>query len=326
MQAHHKANGGFQNLSYTPQLAPGYSMPKIMLQFLKKPASVSPPLPIPTVSTNLRNYYSDQLSVTWFGHSSYLVHYRGFNILVDPVFSGYASPFSFSIKAFKGADRYKPADMPVIDLLLITHNHYDHLDSSTIKALDGKIKKVVTTLGVGKQIRHLLSRQQEIIEMDWWQQQQLGENIFLTATPSRHFSGRGLKRNGTLWASFALQVNHQSVFIGSDSGYDSHFKMIGDRLGPFDLAMLECGQYNEAWPYIHSMPESLVQEANELRAAMVFPVHWAKFSLALHPWDEPINRFTAAAEKSGLTYTTPMIGEPLVLGEELPKKRWWNID
>lgn len=326
MQGYQSAfdRGVFQNFSDTPSLAEGVSMFSMMKDFLLKPRKVKPGVPVPSVQTNLKDFYSKTPAVIWFGHSSYLVHCDGYNILVDPVLSGHASPFSFAIKAFAGSDVYKPKDMPNIDCLLITHNHYDHLDKTTISALSAYTKQVITPLKVGKDIRPLLKQQQPIIEMDWWQQHQLEPGIRLTATPSRHFSGRGLKRNTSLWASFVLEINGYKIFIGSDSGYDSHFEIIGQEYGPFELAILECGQYNTAWPYIHSMPEDLVKEATALRAETVLPVHWAKFALAYHAWDEPINRFVTAAQKANIPYSTPMIGEPVILHEHYPNQRWWE--
>jgi len=292
-----------------------------MKDFFLKPKPAAP-AKIPSVKTDLKSYYSKPPSIIWFGHSSYLIHCDGINILIDPVFSGHASPVSFTIKSFNGADVYKPADMPPIDIMIITHNHYDHLDAKTIKALSGSTKVFYTPLGVGKDLKPLINGK-PVHEMDWWQHIIISENIQLSATPSRHFSGRGLKRNGSLWASFVLNINGYKIFIGSDSGYDSHFKAIGDEYGPFDIAILECGQYNIAWPYIHSMPEDLIKQAAELKAKVTMPVHWAKFALARHAWDEPIQRFVKAADKAGISYTTPLIGEPVVLHENYPKSKWW---
>ncbi len=313
--------GAFQNFSVTPQLAEDVSMFSVMKDFFLKPKPAAP-AKIPSIKTDLKSYYSKKPSIIWFGHSSYLIHCDGINILVDPVFSGHASPISFTIKAFNGADVYKPADMPPIDIMIITHNHYYHLDAATVKALSPATNVYYMPLGTGDYVKGLIGNQ-PVTEMDWWQKVDVSENIQLIATPSRHFSGRGLKRNGSLWASFVLLINGYSIFLGSDSGYDTHFKAIGDKYGPFDIALLECGQYNTAWPYIHSMPEELIKEASELKAKVIMPVHWAKFALASHSWDEPIKRFVKAADEAGLSYTTPMIGEPVVLDVSYPKSKWW---
>ena len=321
-RSHKLRNGTFQNLSDTPQLAAGVRMASVMKDFFFKPRPAAP-AHVPTVKTNLKTYYSKTPTIFWFGHSSYLVHCDGFNILVDPVFSGHASPVSFYIKAFNGSDIYKPADMPVIDMLIITHNHYDHLDTATIKALSPSTKAFFMPLGVSQYVKPFIKNNQPITEMDWWQSIDISNNLKLTAAPARHFSGRGFKRNASLWASFILMINGYSIFIGSDSGYDTHFKTIGDAYGPFDIALLECGQYNNAWPYIHSMPEELIIEGKELKASVVMPVHWGKFALAFHEWDEPVKRFVKAAEEAHINYTTPIIGEPVVLDESYPKINWW---
>lgn len=291
--------------------------------FLKRPKTTFPSADLPVVKTDLRSYHSVKPSIIWFGHSSYLIHANGVNILVDPVFSGYASPVSFYIKAFKGTDVYKPADMPRIDYIILSHNHYDHLDTGTLKLLSSKIKEYIVPSGVGHDLGKIRVPQEQIREMDWWEGAELQPGIRLTATPARHFSGRGLRRNGSLWSSYVLEIGGYKIFIGGDSGYDSHFKEIGNRFGPFDIALLECGQYNVIWPYIHSMPEELITEGADLKAKVIMPIHWAKFALAVHDWNEPAVRFVAAAEKAGVAYTTPLIGEPVVLDEYYPKNNWW---
>lgn len=322
-RSHHLPNGSFQNLTDTPQLAKDVSMLSLMRRFL---LGRKPPEPkfIPSVKTDLKNYYSKSPTITWFGHSSYLIHFDGVNILVDPVFSGHASPFSFTIKAFNGSDVYKPADMPDIDVMVITHNHYDHLDVETIKALAPTVREIVTPLKGADFLRKIAGSHSTVSELDWWQCKEIGDGLKLTATPARHFSGRGLKRNGSLWASFVLELDGYKIFIGSDSGQETHFKDIGDNFGPFDIALLECGQYNTDWPYIHSFPEELPGQVKDLNAEILMPVHWRKFSLSFHPWDEPIKRLVKAAKDTGVKYACPRIGEPVVLGETRPVEEWWE--
>lgn len=318
-------NGAFQNLEKTPQLANDVSMLHLFRQFLfERPKTVAPAAVLPSVKTDLKSYYSKMPSIIWFGHSSYLIHCGGFNILVDPVLSGYASPFSFYLKAFAGSDIFKPDDMPGIDIMIITHNHYDHLDINAVKMLSRKTKAFYMPLGVAANVKPLIQNQ-PLVEMDWWQTKNINDHTKLTATPARHFSGRGLKRNQSLWSSFVLQINGYSIFIGSDSGYGTHFKDIGNQYGPFDIAILECGQYSTSWPFIHSMPEELITEGKDLDAKVLMPVHWAKFSLALHDWNEPIKRFVAAAEATTTAYTSPMIGQPVIIEECYPKSEWWNL-
>ena len=233
------------------------------------------------------------------------------------------SPFSFSVKAFPGSDIYKSEDMPDIDMLIITHDHFDHLDYKAVVALQPKVKHIYTSLGVVSHLRFWGIPAEKITEFDWWDTQKITDNIRLTAAPARHFSGRKLGRGKTLWSSFILELNGYRIYIGGDSGYDSHFKTIGEKFGSFDIAILECGQYGKDWPLIHMMPEEVVQAAKDLKAKLLLPVHWAKFSLSLHAWNEPIERVVKAAADFDQLITTPMIGEPFVLNKLLPENKWW---
>ncbi|QEC66706.1 MBL fold metallo-hydrolase [Panacibacter ginsenosidivorans] len=317
-------NGVFQNLSPTEVTRKGASYSKMMIAFLNKPKDTKPQQLIPAVKTNLHSLSDDEPAIVWFGHSSYLIKYKGVNVLVDPVFSGHASPFSFSVKAFNGADIYKPEDMPFIDMLIITHDHFDHLDYKTVLALNPKVKHIYTSLGVAAHLKHWEIDENKITEFDWWDTKKVSDNILLTAAPSRHFSGRKFGRGKTLWSSFILELNSYRIYIGGDSGYDSHFKNIGEKYGPFDLAILECGQYGKDWPYIHMMPEEVAVAAKDLKAKLLLPVHWAKFSLSLHAWNEPIERVMKAAAENNQPVTTPMIGEPVVLNKSAPENKWWQ--
>lgn len=318
-------NGSFQNLSPTQVMSEDTSFFKAFVNFINKPADNLPPSPLPSVITDLRKFKPEHPSVIWFGHSSYLIKTGNKNILVDPVFSGNASPFSFAVKNFEGSNVYRADDMPEIDILIITHDHYDHLDYKTIIALHPKIKKVCTSLGVASHLVYWGLDEKIITEFDWWDSREIAEGLMLTATPARHFSGRMFTRGKTLWSSFVLQSAEYKIFIGGDGGYDMHFKEIGDKYGPFDLAILETGQYNTYWPQIHMMPEESAQAAVDLKAKVHLPVHWAKFSLALHAWNEPVKRLLKAAEMLNVKVTTPMIGEPVIIGESYPSPQWWNI-
>ncbi|SFO34392.1 L-ascorbate metabolism protein UlaG, beta-lactamase superfamily [Chitinophaga sp. YR627] len=316
--------GKFLNLEYTPMMTEGTSMSKMLVEYFRPPVTAVPASELPSVRTDLKALRSDKPVIVWFGHSSYLIHCRGVNILVDPVLSGHASPLRTMVKAFPGSNVYQAEDMPAIDYMIITHNHYDHLDKKTIKKLRPQTKAYYTSLGVGRDIAGCSVDDQHITEMDWWETEQLSPEISLTATPARHFSGRGLKRGGSLWSSFVLRIYGYTIFIGGDSGYGAHFREIGEKQGPVDIAILECGQYNEAWKHIHMMPEETVQAAFDLKAKMLLPVHWAKFKLALHPWNEPIERVTKAAVAQHMPIATPMIGQPVTVGEQPVITPWWN--
>jgi L-ascorbate metabolism protein UlaG (beta-lactamase superfamily) len=317
-------NGAFQNLTGTTTLAEGVSVWKTLGDFMSKDKQVRPPRAIPHVRTALGQLPADRLTCVWFGHSSYLLKVGTLSVLVDPVLSGHASPFPFMIRAFPGSDAYKPEDMPEVDILLITHDHYDHLDYRTIVRLKDKIGRVVCSLGVGAHLEHWGLDSSKIHELDWWERFEFRE-LSLTATPGRHFSGRGLRRAQSLWSSFVLSRGEQRLFLGGDSGYGPHFKTIGERYASFDMAILESGQYNRSWPDIHMSPEQTVQASADLNAKVLLPVHWAKFSLAMHAWNEPIRRVLSVAEAMKVQVATPKIGEPFSPGDTLPSERWWEF-
>lgn len=317
-------NGQFNNLSPTGLMAEGVSMIKMMWRFMNKPAYCYPLKPIPSIKIDLNNLPAGEPVIVWFGHSSYLIRISNKTILVDPVFSGHASPFSFTTKSFEGTDVYGAGDMPGIDILVITHDHYDHLDYETILKLQPKVKRVCASLGVASHLVYWGYDKQIITELDWWQSTVFDDEVTFTAVPARHFSGRSLTRNKTLWSSFVLQSATHKLYLGGDSGYDEQFKTIGAKFGPFDIAMLECGQYNAAWPDIHMMPWQVVQAAIDVKAKMLLPVHWGKFSLAMHPWYEPAEIISAEAARLQVPVTTPMIGQPVVIGRQYPAGEWWQ--
>lgn len=317
-------DGVFQNLNFTSVMSEDGSYWKLLQDYFNKPANVEPPKAISTVKTNLISLTAEKPTIVWFGHSSYLIKSKQTTILIDPVFSGSASPVSFMVKAFKGADAYQVKDFPEIDMLFLSHDHYDHLDYQTITEIQSKVKKFYTSLGVGAHLEHWGVNPEKIVEFDWWENVKVAEDIEVTATPARHFSGRGFARGKSLWSSFVLNIHGYKLFLGGDSGYDTHFKTIGEKYGPFDIALLENGQYNVLWHEIHTLPEETFLAAKDLKAKVLMPVHWAKFPLANHAWNEPIKRLKAAATDE-IKLTTPMIGEPVVLDSLYPNKVWWEF-
>jgi len=325
-QSRNYKNGIFENLSATEMMVTKVSMLSMTWRFFNKPKNTAPPKPLPSVKTDLKSISSGKPVIVWFGHSSYFIRINKTNILVDPVLSGHASPFSFGGNSFPGTDIYAVADLPDIDVLLLTHDHYDHLDHRTIWKLKNKVKSICCSLGVGSHLVYWGIDENIISEFDWGDSKKLANEIELIAAPARHFSGRSLVRNKTLWSSFILKTNENKIYIGSDSGYDTHFKSIGEKYGPFDIAILETGQYNTDWPFIHMMPEEAVQATLDLRAKILLPVHWGKFALAFHPWDEPILRVIAKAKEIGVAVTTPLIGEPVIIGNSYPDKQWWKFE
>jgi L-ascorbate metabolism protein UlaG (beta-lactamase superfamily) len=316
-------DGAFQNLVSTDVMRPGASPLKMIRDLLTKPANVTPPQPMPSVKTDLNALPANETTIVWFGHSSYLIRSGGYTLLVDPVFSGSASPLPFSVQAFAGADAYSVADMPPIDVLVLTHDHYDHLDYQTLTKLLPTVKHVCTSLGVGAHLERWGYNPAIITELDWGQTDRVADSLTLTAAPARHFSGRSIKRGQSLWSAFVLNVGGKRLFLGGDSGYGPHFRQLGQQYGPFDLALLECGQYGQDWPSIHTLPNEIVQAAQDLKTEVLMPVHWGKFALAFHAWNGPIQELTALAGPANLRLTTPRIGEPVVLGKPLPNQRWW---
>ena len=315
--------GSFVNVEPTDVMRKGVSMIRITKDFINKSKNTEPSRPIPSVKTDLNTLNASIPQLVWFGHSSYLISSNGFTILVDPVFSGNASPVGIFAKSFEGSNVYSADDMPEIDLLLLTHDHYDHLDYLTILKLDHKVKKIVTSLGVGQHLEYWDIKADKITELNWWEEISIDKDVKLTATPARHFSGRGTRRGKTLWSSFVLEIHGYKIFAGGDSGYDESFKKIGEKFGPFDLAILEDGQYNKNWPNIHMMPEECVQAAKDLKAGWLLPVHWGKFSLSLHDWDDPVKRVVKAAKLADQRIITPRIGEIVNLKEDKVWPEWW---
>lgn len=318
-------DGSFQNEHKTPVMAEDVNIFSVLVEGLFNRSKRNTPKDIlPSKKVNLLTLDPGKDVLVWFGHSSYLMQIDGEKILVDPVMSGHASPFSFTVKSFGGSDVYLPDDLPEIDYLFITHDHWDHLDYQTVVKLKPKVGKVITGLGTGAHLERWGFTPEQIIEKDWNESAVLDSGFVITATPGRHFSGRGFKRNQAIWASFVLQTPTKKIFIGGDSGYDTHFAKIGAEHGPFDLALLECGQYNKAWKYIHLMPEETVQAAIDLKAKTLMPVHWAKFALAYHAWDEPIARVTKEAHRLNVPILHPMIGELVDLNDSKVQTEWWK--
>jgi len=264
-------------------------------------------------------------SFTWFGHSSILITIDGKTLLIDPVFSERASMFSFMGPKRFSYSYYMDVDLlPDLDAVLISHDHYDHLDYKTILKLKDKVDKFYVPLSVGAHLEKWGIPSKNIIELNWWDSIDL-ESLTFVFTPSRHFSGRGLNdRFSTLWGSWIIQGSNNNIFFGGDSGYFPGFKEIGEKYGPFDLAFLECGAYNENWSEIHMMPEETVQASLDLRSNLLMPIHWGKFNLSLHPWKEPIQRAIDKGKELDAKIITPEIGETVVLEDSLNTTYWWE--
>ena len=323
----HYINGEFRNIHLTPTLSEGYSMIGVLFDFIFKKFPNTRPLDvIPSIKTDLKSLSITENVLIWFGHSSYFIQINGKRFLIDPVFSGNASPIPNSNKSFKGTDIYTAEDMPEIDFLLITHDHYDHLDYKTIIALKPKINQIICGLGVGEHFEYWKFESSKIIEKDWNESIRLSNNITLHTAPARHFSGRTFKRNNTLWLSFVIQTPNFKIYLGGDSGYDTHFAEIGNKFDGFDLALLDNGQYNLAWQSIHMLPEEGLIAAKDLKAKKLFPIHSSKFKLSNHPWNEPLKTISKLNEKLyHFPLITPKIGEIVKLNDDSQTfKKWWE--
>lgn len=316
-------DGSFQNISFTPFVTEGYSMTKITFEFLfGRFPRTTPVNEIPSIRTDLKSLPRDKDVLIWFGHSSYFIQLDGKRFLVDPVFSGNASPVPYTARSFAGTDIYTPDDLPEIDYLLITHDHYDHLDYATILKLKTKIRWVVCGLGVGEHFEYWGFDPDIIIEKDWNESLSIDDGFTLHTATARHFSGRGITRNNTLWMSYILQTNDYKIYLGGDSGYESHFEELGNKFNGFDLAILDNGQYNQAWKELHMVPREVLQARSDLRATIVLPVHSSKFKLAYHPWDESLIQIS---ELDSTSVITPMIGELVNLRDENQTySQWWK--
>ena len=311
--------GAFQNLPsrYQPPFRPDDGRGGVFPALFKKNALRLVPKPgeIPVLKSDLRALDRARDAFVWFGHSSYFLQLGGVRILVDPVFH-MASPVSFLLgEPFPGTDIFKPDEMPAIDVLLITHDHWDHLDCETVTALRDRIARVVCPLGVGEHFERWGFPPAVLTELDWGETAVLdgadAHRLTVHCLPTHHFSGRGFVRNQSLWASFLVATETKRVYFGGDGGYDERFARIGAQFPGIDLAVLENGQYNVRWPRVHTMPDELARAMRELGARRYVTGHHGKFCISTHPWDEPFAGEKVAAREAGVTLVTPRLGELL---------------
>lgn len=318
----------FDNLIPTPSGVSSGNIVAVAKEFLKKGTQRRPISAIPMVPVDTAQFMnSDQTRVIWFGHSTFLLLIDGLKILVDPMLGQAPSPFpAFGGKRFSGRPPLEAEQLPPLDAVLITHDHYDHLDYGTIKRIKSRVGRFFVPLGVKTHLIRWGVDSDKIEELGWWDDTTFG-GLQLACTPARHFSGRrGTDQNATLWCSWVVKGQKTNIFCSGDSGYGPHFKEIGAKYGPFDLAMMECGQYDPAWEAIHMLPEQTVQASLEVQANLLFSIHWGAFTLALHKWTDPVERVVAAAQHEGLAIITPRIGQTVLVGpiEETASVVWWR--
>jgi len=323
------AGDRFRNVHpITPGLRdPNASMPSLG-DFLCGGERRVPQAPLPSMNP-LESWSkppSSGLRATWLGHSTVLIEIDGFRVLTDPVWGPRASPSRLA-----GPKRFQPVPialraMPPVDLVIVSHDHYDHLDYPTICELAKLDVPFVTSLGVGAHLEAWGVQPERITELDWWDSYTLpNTSLSVTAAPSQHFSGRGLKdRNATLWSSMVIRSQRHAVFFSGDTGLTSEYQAIRERLGPFDLVMLEVGAYHPAWGDIHLGPKNALEALALLGGAPFLPVHWGTFSLAMHAWDQPAELLLDLGAKAGAQLIMPRLGEtvePSHAGKVLP---WWR--
>lgn len=317
----HYFDGKFNNLE--PADVETGSFLGVLMDYMVGNSDRSPGETVPTQPYEKATVPELEVRLTWFGHSTILLETHDTAILFDPVFgTDNLNPLVFGPAPFDYEHTYKLSQLPEIDYVLISHDHYDHLDMKTVKSLSDSI--FLVPLGVDEHLSVWGIPSNQIMSFDWYDEVNMKEGFQVALTPSQHFSGRGLDRDNSLWGSWAVEIENHSIYFSGDSGYSKEFLEINDRYGPFDIAICEAGQYNEAWDEIHMYPEQSVQAAIDLNATTMLPIHNTKYILALHEWDDPLERVYQEGKQTGQHVSTPMIGESFVLGEPMEDNPWWR--
>jgi L-ascorbate metabolism protein UlaG (beta-lactamase superfamily) len=319
-------DGKFQNQIPTPMKMTITSLFSILRDFLKA-KNRFPLREIPAIQLTNENFVNrdSQTVITWLGHSAFLIQLKGKNILLDPMFGPSPAPHPWlGTSRFPTEKVFDINDLPEIDAIVYSHDHYDHLDYKSVLQLAPKTKQFIVPLGIGAHLEKWNIKKDKIQELIWGDEFEM-DDILLICTPARHFSGRGvMDRFSTLWASWVIKTNNESIYFSGDSGYGPHFKEIGEQYGPFDYAMMECGQYDPRWQEIHMLPSETVQAAVDLKAKVMQPIHWAQFSLSLHAWNDPAIQVLENAKKQGLELVIPKIGQQIDIHKSMPKvEEWW---
>ncbi len=306
----------FRNLQKTTMDMDLKKMPGLIRDNFKGKAERGPEkeLPVKEFDRELWNQDEGKTKFIWYGHSVGLFKMNNSNILIDPMFGPDASPVGpIRTRRYSDSTLYIIDKLPEIDAVLISHDHYDHLDYESFQRLGSKVKHFYVPLGVKRHLLRWKIEESKITELDWWDSVDVND-VKINFVPSRHFSGRGLfDRDESLWGGYTFTTATDNIFWSGDGGYGDHFKEIGEKLGPFDMAFVECGQYNENWHQIHMFPEESVQAAIDVKAEMAMPIHWGAFTLALHDWEDPIEGFIRTSLEKGVDYVIPELGEQLII-------------
>ena len=284
-----------------------------------------PPAPFPIEKPALSIEASQGLTAYWLGHATVLIELEGRRIITDPMLSDAAFPVGLIAPKRFNPPAITMEELPKIDIAVISHDHYDHLDMKTIQHLSKDGTHFFVGLGVGAHLDRWNIPTEQIHELDWWDSVEFA-GLQVHCTPARHYSGRKSMSNATLWTSWTIKGDKHTIFHSGDTGYEEHFKEIGERLGPIDISFIKIGDYglDLGWQDIHMKPENSIKAHMDLGAAVLFPIHWGTFQLSNHDWDEPIIRATAAAAKRNVTMVTPKLGEKVSLDEPFQNKQWWT--
>lgn len=323
------SDGKFSNLMPTNMDMDFGKAMKMLPEFFKNDPSRRPDFDLPIERRDSLELVGQNhpTRLVWFGHSTFLLQMDGKNILIDPMFGEVPAP-----NPILGKKRYIKElpiaieKLPKIDMVILSHDHYDHLDYESIQKLKGKTDAYYVPLGVGSHFEQWGVSHEKIHELGWWDEIQT-DGLLLALTPARHFSGRGLaNRFSTLWGSWVIRGKEDTIFFSGDSGFGPHFQQIGEKYGPFDFAMMECGQYNENWTDIHMIPEETAQAAQDVQAKIFMPIHWAAFTLAMHSWTDPVERVLAKAKEINQPIYVPEIGQFIDLDKNLVTTRQWWLE
>tara|TARA_Y100000739_G_C20597742_1_gene461261 strand:+ start:1183 stop:2226 length:1044 start_codon:yes stop_codon:yes gene_type:complete len=317
----------FQNLVHTKVEINLFNLPGLLYrQFFKTKGRV-PLVPIPIKKFDINHFLkqTDSVKFIWFGHSVILLNVSGKIIFIDPMMGSNASPVPFlKVKRFSINTLDILDQLPQIDFLLLSHDHYDHLGFESIQKLNSKVKRYCVSLGTKRHLVKWGVCDQKVKEFDWWDTI-IFEKIEITFTPSRHSGGRALRdKDKTLWGGWVIKSEDKSLYFSGDGGYGNHFKTIGDKFGPFELGFMECGQYHKLWHQIHMFPNETVQAAIDAQVKEVIPVHWAGFALAQHNWKTPVDEFIINTEKTALSWSVPALGEIVDALGPSKRERWWD--
>jgi len=321
------SDGEFKNIEETVMITD--EMPRG--EFFKKIPGRKPDKDIPPVKIDMDTFKETEkypIKFVWIGHSAFLFNINGKLIMLDPMFGDYCAPVPLpSLKRYQSSIALSIDEIDSIDLVIFSHDHYDHLDYPTIKKIKNKVKKFYVPYGIGNHLKLWGIDENIISEFNWYDQKKL-DNIDIVCLPSRHFSGRGPNnRNSTLWASWAILSEFGRIYFSGDGGYGTHFKEIGEKYGPFDLTLIDSGQYNNAWKHSHMFPEQAVIAAQDLKADYYMPIHWGAFTLSTHHWTDPVEGAIFYAQKYNQKILTPKLGEVMNLNSLNVEyiNRWWDL-